>query len=345
MTLPQPLLVFGPRKSGTTLLHNLLDGGSELIMIPGELKLQLILKRRQNTHQEAARTYLKRGRLDFGHMMTWENDWPSAAPDFAFDGLNAAQTREVFDVENYVAQLRQLLSATSSTRSDTEANTRATIEHDVAAFLSAMKERPQAARYWASKEISSRPEVALAFWRSLFPQSRIVYLVRQPEFIVRSILNDRRRKGIRLSSRTILWHCSEVQHLINYAHQMTFEESAQRPVFIAYEDMTSNTESEIKRVSHELGIAFEPILARPTTLGVAMVVRTSSRATTEVFRQESDWRKGLTPREIRLITLHQKLQTLIFRARREKLVPYETLRQRLREMQTEKSQEALSSDK
>src|SRR5688500_12549238 len=34
------LLVYGPRKGGTTLLHNLLDGGDEMLVYPAEWKLK-----------------------------------------------------------------------------------------------------------------------------------------------------------------------------------------------------------------------------------------------------------------------------------------------------------------
>ena len=325
MNTLRPLLVFGPRKSGTTLLHNLLDGSGELIMIPGELKLQRISRQQLLAPAQQRRRYLHRGRLDFERMMTWRDERPETTTDFAFDGLSVPQTREVFDIDNYVAQLREILE-------DDGLTTRDIIERDVAAFVGAVRQPSPHLKYWASKEVSSRPKVALGVWKDLFPEGRVVFLVRQPFFVVRAILNDRRRKSITMSVREIISHCVEAQHLVNFAFQLSHEKEEEQAVFVSYEKLTSDTEGEMKRVSRHLGIIFEPILSQPTTLGLPMVVRTSSRATTAVFQQESDWRKGLTAREIRAITIYQKLEPLLFKARREQVVPYVEMQARIQQL-------------
>lgn len=336
MTFPQPILVFGPRKSGTSLLHNLLDGGSELVMIPGELKLHplRILQEMNASPREKARHYLHYGRLDFERLIEWHNEKPQANPEYAFDGLSVEQTREAFDVERYVAQLGEMLTAPPCEESDV-ALARDLVERDVAAFLSSVKQPPANLKFWASKEVSKKPEITIPFWRQLYPKSRIVYLVRQPEFIVRSILNNRRRKGIRVSRRMIWSHCVEAQHFVNFAYEASHWPRDERPIFLSYEEMTTSPKTVMQRVAQDLGLTFEPILAKPTTLGIPMVVRTSSRATTEVFRQESSWRKGLTRREILIIQTYRLLSPLIFRRQRETLVPYATMQARLNELTAE----------
>lgn len=334
MTFPQPILVFGPRKSGTSLLHNLLDGGSELVMIPGELKLHPLRIIKEEASCDPARHYLHYGRLDFERLIEWHNEKPQANPEYAFDGLSVEQTRETFDVERYVAQLSEMLDAPPNQESD-EALARDLVDRDVAAFLSSVKQPPANLKFWASKEVSKKPEITIPFWRRLYLKSRIVYLVRQPEFIVRSILNNRRRKGIRVSRRMIWSHCIEAQHFINFAYEASHWPRDERPIFLSYEEMTAAPEKTMQRVAQNLGLTFEPILARPTTLGVPMIVRTSSRATTEVFRQEASWQKGLTRREILIIQTFRSLSPLVFRRQRETLVPYATMQARIEEMARE----------
>lgn len=325
MTFPQPLLVFGPRKSGTTLLHNLLDGGSELLMIPSELRLHRFQRKIDSSPQDFARHYLDEGRLYFNQMLVWQNEELQANADFAFDGLSREQTRAVFDLEGYVSQLRQALACPP-------ASPRQMVDFDVKAFLNSVKRLPPHLKILASKEIGTHPETTLQFWQELYPDGRIVYLVRQPEFIVRSILNDRRRKGRRLSMRKIWRYCIEAQHLINFAYQTSQWSPEKRPIFLSYEAMTSSPETEMRRVARELGIAFEPILAKPTTLGLSMVVRTSSRATTEVFQQAPSWKNGLTQRELRVMQTYDLFKTHVFRKHHEKLISYDTLQVRLQEL-------------
>src|SRR5262245_17909461 len=40
--LSNAVLIYGPRKAGTTLLQNLHDGGNDLFVVPSELKLQFL---------------------------------------------------------------------------------------------------------------------------------------------------------------------------------------------------------------------------------------------------------------------------------------------------------------
>src|SRR5688572_4634084 len=57
--LERPVLIYGPRKSGTTLLLNLLDGGPDLFVFPGELKLKFLLAEFFNSGNLPRRYYDK----------------------------------------------------------------------------------------------------------------------------------------------------------------------------------------------------------------------------------------------------------------------------------------------
>jgi len=56
------VLVYGPRKAGTTLLHNLLDGNDDLFVYPDELKLKRLARKDVATGTEPER-YRERSRI------------------------------------------------------------------------------------------------------------------------------------------------------------------------------------------------------------------------------------------------------------------------------------------
>jgi hypothetical protein len=60
-TLPswtnKAVLVYGARKSGTTMLANLLDGGDKLLVYPSEMKLKLLLGHLWKDAEEAVTLY------------------------------------------------------------------------------------------------------------------------------------------------------------------------------------------------------------------------------------------------------------------------------------------------
>src|SRR5688500_17214800 len=52
--LDRGILVYGPRKGGTTLFQNLLDGTSQLMVYPTELKLKYFARNEAKTHDIAS---------------------------------------------------------------------------------------------------------------------------------------------------------------------------------------------------------------------------------------------------------------------------------------------------
>jgi hypothetical protein len=310
-----PILVYGPRKGGTTLLQSLLDGGSDVLMLPGELKLKWMPQRLNCAAESFLDFYLRRGRLDFPDLIERQNGAMSAKPDYHFASFSKEQTDVMFDAPRYVEQL-------SAMHTQPPASTREILTRDVDGFVAALRtDRKQFAR-WASKEVGADPQHVIGFWRKLFPEGKVVFLVRDPAFVVRSIIMDRRRKGIRLTFGRILRECREAQNIINSAH----EYSIGREIMVSYEELTANTVAQMQRVAAQLQIPFEPVLCKPTTLGTPMVVRTSSRATQEVFQQAPSWKKDLRGNEILAISLYQKLAPAQHRLRSKKFIPYPQLK-------------------
>jgi hypothetical protein len=267
--LERPVLVYGPRKAGTTLLQNLLDGTKELAVYPSELKLKYFVK----GPREGRLVDQYRARTRIGEI---------ASPHFSFEKYQSLWRNEAD------ASLGDLI--------------RRDIQHVVAAC-----DHPIEPKLWAAKEVGGRTDAILAEWRGMFPQGRVLFILRDPAMITRAVLNDRRRKERRLSAFQIARETidplrvvsAEARHLRDPA---TFA--------IAYEDLVGDTAATMRRVAAFLEIPLSDVLTRPTLFGEPVVVRTASRPEAGVFQSEVQWHEGLTARERRIVAITTQLARL-----------------------------------
>lgn len=313
------ILLYGPRKSGSSLLHNLLDGGSKLLMLPGELKIKPLVQK-ERWKKTLVEHYVQRGRLDFHGLYegsVFEPETLRARPDYHFEGLTIEQTEQLFDVPFYVERLKGMLL-------DPPEDYPSIVQRDVQAFREALKADSKNFTCWAAKEVGGNTEELIPFFKKIFPRGKVVYIARDPKFVVRSIVMDRRRKGIYLGFRQIWEECVSAQTVLNFIHN----DGISNDVVVIYEKLTENIEAEMQRLTNLLDIPFEPILCQPTTLGQPVVVRTSSQKTTEVFRPAPDWKKDLTPTQINAIRLFHGVKPLRYGRGGKKYVSYEELLRR-----------------
>ncbi len=313
---PSPVLCYGPRKAGTTLLQSLLDGAEGLVMFPGELKLKKAICLKPG--ESFPEFYLKDGRSYFGALLERAGGGWRAREDFHFGTLTPEQTRELCDVDAYVRGLAELGARPSLTLAEA-------LQADASAFLGALRDPSLRECRWAAKEVGGDPRGILEAFRTAYPRGAVVYAVREPAFVVRSIILDRRRKGIVMRPRQILYECREAQRIVQYAAYCLQDQD----VVVAYEQLTANPRNEMTHVAAALGLRPTEVLHRPTTLGVEAVVTTSSRRTTEVFQQPKDWREDLTPLEVRCIQAFLQAAPWVYRAGGKRYVTYTHLLQSL----------------
>ena len=311
-TAPQPVLVYGPRKAGTTLLQSLLDGSPALLMIPGELKLKVFVRRKGRSKEDPMGLFVERGRSIFAALFERKpgGQGIQAKDGPEFSGLSRARLSALFDAGEYVARLSELLARKPT-------NLGGILTGDASAFAASLRGGHGDTTRWASKEVGGDPGEVLDLFLQHFPRGRIVFAVRQPEFVVRSILLKRRRKGGRMSIRRIFHECRDAQNIVSYCHNHALG----RDVVVAYERLTADTAREIARICQELKIPFDEIMTVPTTLGEPVVVHTSSRQTTKVFHWEGNWWDDLTWREVLVIRLFNAWSRFVC----HKDVPYERL--------------------
>lgn len=110
--LDNVVLIYGPRKSGTTLLQSLLDGGSQLLMLPGEAKIKFLF-RPQRGNPYLLRYALKSGDTDFTFVRAQTGATPtfSAADAPHFPGLSPDESAQLFDAPRYFQTLQKLSEA------------------------------------------------------------------------------------------------------------------------------------------------------------------------------------------------------------------------------------------
>jgi hypothetical protein len=315
--LSQPVLVYGPRKAGTTLLQSLLDGGSAMLMLPDELKLKYMVRPDWPFGKPAAAWFIERGRSFFGRWFRIAPDGRTVerTGDAAVAGLTGEQVSGILDPDAYAAGLGELLARGVEDPGEL-------MRGDARAFMAALKIDKASYRGWASKEVGGDPAKVTALFLRSFPEGRVVYLVRQPEFIVRSIIMDRRRKGKAMSLRGILHECRDAQNVVNFGHA----HASRGGLVVSYETLTADTQRVVNRLCDELGLPHDPVHEGPTTLGQAVVVITSSRQTTKVFRQEADWKKDLTAREVLAIRLFNSVAPAYYKLMGGRKVAYGEVR-------------------
>ena len=121
--------------------------------------------------------------------------------------------------------------------------------------------------------------------------------------------------------RKLLHECKDAQNVVNFG----LKHARGGGLVVSYESLTENPGAVMESVCRELELPVHPIHSSPTTLGKPVVVVTSSRPTTEVFRQITDWKSGLSRKEILAITLFQLLAPLFYRLKGGKMVRYQEL--------------------
>jgi len=286
------VLVYGPRKAGTTLFQNLLDGGDQVFAYPAELKLKLFIKKPERAKD--IEEYYSRSRI----------------PTVDSPHLSQDRYREFWATARKQRTLRGLAEF---------------IRYDAAAVFASCSNAPASVKMWCAKEVGGFSTMKiLTAWRAMFPGSKVLFITRDPLMVTRAVLNDRRRKGTRLSLRQIAHQTLDPMRVVTAQSRLLDD----RDVFlIAYEDLVADTAGVMAEVAGFLGVSNTPKFNAPTIFSEPVVVRTASRKTTTVFQPASSWKDGLTRREQWTVAAVRRIASLLPRFN----VDYAALRQRLRQ--------------
>ena len=274
--LDRAILMFGPRKAGTTLFQNLLDGSDEVLVYPAELKLKHFV--RTLRHRNSAASYLER----------------SLVPR-----VNSSR----FSVDRYRALWSDALAL------DRRWPIGDLIRFDAWCVSQATDRPPVRLSMWCAKEVGGGGHRdILAFWRRVFTPGKALFVVRDPSAVTRAVLNERRRKGRELSAAEIVHETLAPLRVMRRQSRYINDPDVH---FTAFEDIVADPQREMAMVAAFLGIEPTSAFARPSVFGEPVVVRTASRPTMEVFRSDASWREGLTRREQRIASAAMRTAALV----------------------------------
>ncbi|AUM13752.1 sulfotransferase [Ketobacter alkanivorans] len=275
-----PVLFYGSRKSGTTLLQNLFDGSEYLPVYPYELKLKYLSTHIPNGFDDLSSRYFS---IEGDSIKQWRNKG-TALNNESLDG---------FKLDTYIKSCGKKLSNSKLH------SLRDLLYIDITSFVEACEQR-YAPKMWGIKEVGGDPITIFPFFKNMFPEGKIVVILRNPFHVTASILNDRKRRGITISALTkikesyIAW-----RQLSRY-----IEIGKNHAYFFTYETLTTNTSSKqsIRKICAYLNIPEEPIFYEPTLLGRKTVVKTASKKESGIhLRENRSWRKSLSLKDTALI--------------------------------------------
>lgn len=251
-----PILIYGQRKAGTTLLQNLLDGG-EVFVYPTELKLK----------------YLKD--IDF------ENEFVDSIKKYS--DISIVKPLDGLDFDHY----RKLLTQPNLSNST---DTRELILNDILAVYKSCQSLVKPLM-WAVKEVGGDTLDIIKFWRALFPNTKILMISRSPLRVTRAVLMDRKRRGIKLNIKSIIRETIDPIQVLNA--QMTFH-GKPGVYFVRYEELTDSPESTMNDICDYLSVSRFGKMYSPTIFGKKTVVNTSSRNEDKVFNVNKKWYQDLS---------------------------------------------------
>jgi len=254
-----PVLLYGPRKSGTTLLLNLLDGSPELLAFPTETKFKYFVGH-WPTGAAARRRYFEQ----------------SITTRKQYAGLNSAAFNDgAANAVGYpMSSIREL------------------IQYEANLIYDCLEDKSARLRMFAMKDVGGHTELITGLFRQCFLDGKIVMIARQPQFVARSVFRNRRRRGVRLSFVDKMRQAFDPERIIDRQYRII--ESDRSVHLLFYEDLVSETEQVMKGVSAYLGLEYDEVFSRPTIFGEDVVVSTSSQATQDVFVDTASWTADLT---------------------------------------------------
>ncbi|OOY50611.1 hypothetical protein BOW16_10135 [Solemya velum gill symbiont] len=270
--LENAVLIYGPRKAGTTLLHNLHDGNNELFVYPAELKLKRFRRTIWQSQPKASELYFDLSRLS-------KTEVPN------------------FDNKSYASYAKSL-------RNEEISSLRELIQKDIYAVYRFAENKPSNPLQWCVKKVGEDTNMIIAFWKQMFFNGKVVMIVRDPLMVARSVILSRRRGGIRLSAKQLFKQTkSPIRNL--YDQMQLIDDKSFH--FVVYEKLTSETSATMHGVCDYLGIKYSPVHEYPTIFGEKTVTRTSSKNTQKVFQNRNKWHNNLSFREKLLVWIYSTI--------------------------------------
>lgn len=275
--------VCGHRKSGTTLLANLLDGHPQLAVYPVDLVLlYAYFPDFLRKHSDPAE---RRARLE----------------RILFEDLRTRLDAEVLDIDAVASAFFDGLQNDDLCRTDV------LISRLMSAFQSVTRRSVGASRFGVFKETSI--EIYAAEMLTWFPDARFIHLVRDPRDNFAALAAGVEGYYSRMGedhNRTLASLLNRVRTGFRMARSNRTHFGDHRYLVLRFEDIVSAPEAGMRQVADFLRIDFTPSLLAPTTLGLPAGGNAfDGVATFDVnARNVGRWRERISLEDAQVIEFH-----------------------------------------
>lgn len=236
-----PVFICGHPKSGTTLLTALLDGHSELVAFPEETGYWAKLAQDPNISPKAMFDWLIK-----------QSDCRNLALGKADISLKGNRDYSDFDFASFQSVFKSLVPATS-------ARSGKVLESLIAAYADLTHQSGKT--YWIEKTPNN--ERYLPTILQHFPEARAIYIVRDPRDVYVSHVRKKERESKDLPIETLLFRWG-----ISVWTWRQFLSQGGNGLTIRYEDLLRYPGEVMATVAHFLEIEYEPILEKPSKMGI-----------------------------------------------------------------------------
>lgn len=226
-----PVVVCGYYRSGTTLMHGLLQNHPDLLALPSEARWFGTWRRQLPSVEELHDGWIRRAVAPDGIPPFWSLGRPWEDGD-----------------DRYAGFTRSLLAFAAGREANEDL-----LGIVAAAFADARGVVPRA---WMEK--TPRDEVLVDEILAAYPDARFVQIVRDPRATVASV-RGWNRSGRHLAST------AEAAVELRRSLELARENAGERYLVVRYEDLVEDPEREMRRVADMLGLPWSDALVTPST--------------------------------------------------------------------------------
>ena len=296
-----PLFVYGPPKTGSTLLSNLLDGTNQIFVYPNEVKFKIYGNSKFRSIESLVRHYKTKNKdpLKVHRENVIVNNTSIYDLNEMEGKLNGIEKlNDLFDIRLYYKLFNESIK-----KHFVEINGAILIYYDMLAAAMATKNIEfDKLQYLCFKDVGGDFRKTIKVFQKEFPSGKIILLSRNPYAQFLSRLNYWRKYQ---------WpHTSVFAQMDSLLRMNNFYKCAseviinQNVLMISYEDIVSDTEKVVKSVARFLEIDFSDTLLTPTVFGRGVVVSTSTINSSAVFKDsQNKWESDLTPFQKKIVTM------------------------------------------
>jgi len=295
----QPLFVYSPPKTGSTLLLNLLDGTNEIFVYPNEVKFKIYGNSKFGSSESLIRHYKTKNKDPLkvpneNVIINKTSIYDLNKMEGKLDGIE--KLNDLFDIRRYYELLNKSIKDHFE-----ELNGAKLIYYDMLASAMATKIIEfDRLKYFCFKDVGGNFRKTIKVFHKEFPTGKIILLSRNPYAQFLSRLNYWRK--YQWPHTSFFAQIDSLLRLNNF--YKCASETNENVLTISYEDVISNTEKVMKSVAYFLEIDFSDALLTPTVFGRGVVVSTSTINSSAIFTNSlNKWETDLTPVQKKIVTM------------------------------------------